>query len=181
MTKKYSKRIVFRSVVWVMLPTTILVGWFYPILGFMVLFCMFSGITIAFFKGKFWCAWLCPRGSFLDKFIGPLSLKKSRNGFFQTNVLRITILVPLMSLTILQIYRVWPNINNIGTIMVLLLSATTLVALLLGFFMHPRSWCTICPVGTVSGWISDNRNKKKKNKKLVEVPGIEPGSASLQL
>ena len=165
MTKKYSKRVIFRSIVWVMLPLTILVGWFYPLLGFIVLFCMFSGITIAFFKGKFWCAWLCPRGSFLDKFLSPFSLKGAGHSFLQNNVLRIIVLVLLMSLMALQVYRAWPNINSIGTVMVILLTATTLLAILLGTFLHPRSWCSICPVGTISGWISNNKTVKKKRTK----------------
>lgn len=144
-----------------MLPFTILVGWFYPLLGFMVLLCMFFGISIAFFKGKFWCSWLCPRGSFLDKIMPMFNLKKFDHSFMQSNLLRIMVLVFLMSMMGIKVYRAWPNLDDIGTVMVMLLTVTTLVAIILGTFLHPRTWCTVCPVGTISTWVTKSRNKKK--------------------
>jgi ferredoxin-type protein NapH len=161
---KNRKSKIIKSIVWIMLPITITIGWFYPVIGFVVLFCMLSGITIAFYKGRHWCGWLCPRGSFLDKFVAPLSLKKFKAEPFQNNILKITVLVFLMSMMVLQIYRAWPNVNTMGTVMVTLLSATTLLALILGTFVGHRSWCMICPVGTISSWVASSRNKKTGSK-----------------
>ena len=160
MNKKHSKKKAFKAVVWVMLPLTLVIGWFYPLAGFMVLLCMFFGISIAFFKGKFWCGWLCPRGSFLDKFIAPFSLKTFKSEPFQNNILKASVLILLMSFMILQIFRAWPNVNTMGTVMVILLGATTLLALILGTFVHHRAWCMICPVGTISSFIANSKKRK---------------------
>ena len=44
-------------------------GWYYPLLGYFMPLCMFLGIGMGILKGRKWCNWLCPRGSFFDALI----------------------------------------------------------------------------------------------------------------
>jgi hypothetical protein len=40
-------------------------GWRYSLLGYFIPLCMLLGMGIGLFKGRKWCDWFCPRGSFL--------------------------------------------------------------------------------------------------------------------
>jgi polyferredoxin len=42
-------------------------GWFYCPLGYFLIFCMVMAMGIGLVKGRNWCDWMCPRGSFWDK------------------------------------------------------------------------------------------------------------------
>jgi hypothetical protein len=46
---------------WWTFPFILIAGWRYPILGYVIPFCMLAGVGIALFKGRYWCDWLCPR------------------------------------------------------------------------------------------------------------------------
>lgn len=59
-----------------LLPLVVIGGWFYPLLGYLLPICMAAAIGIAFFKGRYWCDWLCPRGAAWDLLLSKLSLKK---------------------------------------------------------------------------------------------------------
>ena len=48
----------------------------YPVLGYFIPACMVLGIGIAMFKGRKWCDWYCPRGSFVNTMLRPLSPEK---------------------------------------------------------------------------------------------------------
>lgn len=50
----------------------LILGWYYPLLGYFIPLCMLLGIGIGFSKGRKWCDWFCPRGSFFDSMIRPI-------------------------------------------------------------------------------------------------------------
>ena len=54
---------------WIMVLTVAL-GWKYPLMGFAVPVVIITGLTISFFRGRYLCGNLCPRGSFMDKVLG---------------------------------------------------------------------------------------------------------------
>ena len=56
-----------------------------------------------------------------------------------------------------QIVRLWPDVNAIGGFFVLLLTITTAVGILLALLVHQRTWCCVCPIGTMSSWVGANR------------------------
>jgi DNA-binding transcriptional ArsR family regulator len=61
-------------------------GWFEPLLGFLLIGCMLGAIGIAAYgKGRMWCDWMCPRGSFLDLVLARLSRKSRIPAAFRTN------------------------------------------------------------------------------------------------
>ena len=178
--KKESKRVIrkreiTKAVIWVMLPTTIILGWIYPILGLFILVCMFSGVLIAIFKGRLWCGWFCPRGSFLENLFTRLNLHKKKEhskifiaknyayDVFKTTAFRISFLIFMMSMMLIQVYRAWPDAEKIGASLVVLLTVTTVIALVLGILVHPRAWCAFCPIGTMSSWVANKNHHLKIN------------------
>jgi len=63
--KDFSKKRLAKQ--WAVTPLFLLIlfgGWKYPFLGFFIPLCMLLGIGL--FRGRKWCDWYCPRGSFYD-------------------------------------------------------------------------------------------------------------------
>ena len=141
-------------------------GWFWPLLGFFIPFCMVIGITIAFFKGRKWCDWLCPRGSFYDAYMSPISLKKGIPKIFKSEAFRIAILFLLMAIMMSQLVRFWPHPEKIGKFFVIMLATTTVIGVILAILFHSRSWCMICPIGSLGHWVGRGKYPLKIDSKL---------------
>ncbi len=125
-------------------------GWNYPLLGYFIPFCMLLGIGIGFFRGRKWCDWYCPRGSFYDTLVKPVSPKKQIPELFKGLPFRIIVLIILMSVMTVRLIAFWPDPYRIGKSFVLLLTVTTTLGIILAFFFHPRTWCYLCPVGLLA-------------------------------
>ncbi len=151
------KRARLQSYTWIGLPLVIIGGWFFPKLGFFLLLCMIGAISIAFYKGRAWCDWMCPRGSFYDLFLKKFSRDKEIPSFFRKKGFRIFMLIMLLSVLGSQIYMAWGDINGIGLAMVKVLTVTTAVGILLGIVYQQRIWCHICPMGTLSNYLSEGK------------------------
>ena len=141
----------------VALPAVIIGGWLYPPLGFTLLICMVGSIGIALYRGRAWCDWMCPRGSFYDLFLDKLSRKVKIPALFKTNWFRSLVLTALMVSLGMQIYYAWGDSYGIGMAFVIVLTVTTTIGIVLGAIFKPRAWCQICPMGTISSWISKGK------------------------
>ena len=132
-------------------------GWVLPLIGYFIPLCMLLGIGVAVFRGRTWCNWLCPRGSFADALLKKVSPGRKIPEAFRSFPLRIGVITFLMVMLVYQIVRLWPDPYAIGGFFVLLLSVTTGVGLLLGLSLHQRTWCYVCPIGTMSSWVGAKR------------------------
>lgn len=150
----------------VLFPVVLIGGWRYPLLGYFIPLCMLLGAGIGLYRGRKWCDWYCPRGSFFDVFIKPLSPKKEIPHFFKGLALRIGFLFFLMAMMIIQIIRRWPNPYSIGIFFVILLTITTILGLILAFIFHQRTWCCFCPIGSLGNWVGRGKYPLKINSDL---------------
>jgi ferredoxin-type protein NapH len=132
-------------------------GWRYPLIGYFIPVCMLLGIGLAAFQGRSWCNWLCPRGSFEDAWLAKISRGRRIPPVFRSTSVRLSVVAFLMGMLAWQISRLWPDTWAIGGFFVLLLSITTGVAVVLGVWFHQRTWCYLCPIGTMSNWVGRNR------------------------
>ncbi len=132
-------------------------GWFVPVLGYFIPLCMVLGVGIAFFKGRKWCDWYCPRGSFFDAIAKRISPQKKIPDFFKRWPVRVGMLVFLMAVLGTQMVRLWPDFIAIGGFFVMLLTVTTTVGLILALVLHQRVWCYVCPIGTMQNIVGKNR------------------------
>jgi ferredoxin-type protein NapH len=132
-------------------------GWIYPLLGYFIPVCMLLGIGLAIFKGRSWCDWYCPRGSFEDSMLAKISRGVRIPAVFRGTPLRVGIMTFLMGMLTWQIIRLWPDPRAIGAFFVLLLSITTTAGVVLGMVYQQRLWCYLCPIGTMSNWVGKNR------------------------
>lgn len=151
------KRTRLQTYTWIGLPLVVIGGWFYPVLGLFLLACMIGAVGIAFFKGRAWCDWMCPRGSFYDLFLQKISRKREIPPFFKKKGFRIFMLTMLLGVLGGQIYAAWGDLDGIGLAMVRLLTITTTIGIVLGIIYQQRIWCHICPMGTISNWLSEGK------------------------
>ena len=142
---------------WWILPFILIAGWRYPILGYFIPFCMVAGLGIAIFRGRYWCDWLCPRGSSWDLLLSRVSLKKKIPALFRNTKFRIFVMAILMTVLFTQLPRFWPSVNGMGRVFVVMLTITTTIGVILGILTHHRNWCTYCPVGTLGNWLGKGK------------------------
>jgi len=152
------KRSRLQTYTWLGLPLVTVAGWFYPKLGYLLLGCMVGAIGIAFYKGRAWCDWMCPRGSFYDLFIRKISRNRKIPAFFRKGSVRVFVLTTLIGVLGTQIYIRWGNADAIGLAMVMILTVTTIAGIILGTIYQQRIWCHICPMGTLGSYLSEGKH-----------------------
>jgi polyferredoxin len=135
----------------------LIVGWRYPVLGYFIPFCMVLGIGFGLWRGRIWCDWLCPRGSFYDSLVSAISPKKEIPALFKKIPFRLGVIAFLMGLMTVNLVLRWPDTNKIGLFFVILLTSTTALGIILALIFHQRSWCSICPIGTLVNLVGGKR------------------------
>ena len=134
-------------------------GWFYSLIGYFIPLCMVAGIGMASIKGRKWCDWYCPRGSFADSYMKKISPEKRVPDWLRSLPVRIGVLAFLIGMLTFQIIHLWPDPYAIGRFFMILLTITTAVGIILTLIFQQRSWCYICPIGSMSNWVGKNRNQ----------------------
>ena len=161
-TSRTEKRKRIQLIMWWFLPIVIIGGIFWPYLGFLVLAMMVFFLILSAFKGRYWCGWLCPRGSFLERVFAPLSPKRKIPPVFRNRTLRWLLFAVLMGFMIFRLITSGGVLAKIGFVFVTMCIVTTVIAIILGLVFKPRTWCAVCPMGTLQGVIV-------KKKKLLKV------------
>lgn len=162
-----SRRANLQAFTWLGLPLVAIGGWFYPLLGFLLFGCMLGAVGVAFFRGRNWCDWMCPRGAFFDLTLSGISRKITIPSIFKHGTIRALMIVLIFTVIGFQFYLAWGDARAMGLALVRVLTVTTVVGLLLGWWIHPRTWCHICPMGTVAHWIAQGKQPIHTNTSCV--------------
>lgn len=141
------------------LPLIVIGGLFYPLLGYLVVGMMAVFLTLAFFRGRYWCWNLCPRGAFLDMVMSKVSLKKPLPRSFSREWFRWLVFILFIGFLMFRIIRTGGNLIAIGAVFVGMCILTTVISIILGAISKHRSWCAICPMGMLQDKIG-KLNKK---------------------
>lgn len=134
------------------------IGLFNPVIGLVALTCMLAPVVFSVYKGRFWCGNYCPRGSFYDHVIAKISPNKPIPKFFFNPKLRSFMVIFLITLFSWQMFYAWGNWSAMGMVLIRIILVTTIVGIILGVIYNQRTWCAICPMGTLASWIA----KRKK-------------------
>lgn len=141
------------SLYWILL-VYLVVGYFYPVIGFLAVICMIAPVAFAVRKGRWWCGNACPRGNFYARVLAKYSPHKPIPVFVRTKGFRIFMVMFIFTMFGIQMYRVWGNWNDMGRVFWTIILITTIVGVVLSFIYAPRTWCSFCPMGTLSAWVT---------------------------
>lgn len=152
------RRVIQWGLMWIVV-ITIGLGWKYPLLGYSVPVVMLAGIIGSLIWGRYVCGNLCPRGSFLDRLMSLASPKKDIPGFFRHPALRWTVFSGLMAFMLYRGLQDPTNLSHWGLVFWSMCLWTTLLAVILGLLIHPRSWCAFCPIGTLQAAVGGGKGQ----------------------
>ena len=141
------------------LPIIVIGGLFYPLLGYLMVAMMAFFLALSFFKSRYWCWNLCPRGAFLDIVMSKLSRNKPFPIIFVNQWFRLAVFILLMGVLLARLIRSGGNLIIIGSIFVGICLVTTVIAIILAVFTRQRSWCAICPMGFLQEKIGRIKDK----------------------
>ena len=147
---------------WLLAPVvgfTIAFGWRYPWLGFTVPAAMFLGIVGGLRRGRYVCGNLCPRGSFFDRLIAPLAARRGIPSLLRSMPLRWGVFTLLMGFMAWRLAANPADLSHWGLVFWSMCAITTVVGVVLALIFHPRSWCAVCPVGTLSNVLGGGRHQ----------------------
>ncbi|HPZ10523.1 MAG TPA: 4Fe-4S binding protein [Candidatus Eremiobacteraeota bacterium] len=156
---------------WIIVPLISLGGLWYHKLGLIMPVMMVFLLILSYFRGRFWCGNLCPRGAFLEIFIKPISFYGKIPNLFKAKYFRIFVVTVFMTVFTLRTkaaFSAWTMMEALdkwGLVFATLCLVTTIIAIVLGVIYSPRAWCSFCPMGTMEKWIY-NINKKVKTLSL---------------
>lgn len=127
----------------------VVVGWINPLYGYALPVCMLIAMTVAVFTGRK-CAWPCARGAFLDTIVATVTRGRPVPKLLRSPGFRVSVMIALFAIFGYEIFKLWGDWVALGGFFVAFLTITTVVAMTLGMIFQPRSWCTVCPIGTLS-------------------------------
>ncbi len=148
--------------VWILLIIFCVVGIFYPIIGLAALVCMLAPSIVAIFNGRMWCGNFCPRGSFNDIILSKVSRKGKVPGFLKSKWFRLLFLAIVMAAFTVQAILAWGSVISISLVFVRMIIITSIITIILGIIYNQRTWCTICPMGTMAHYVSKLQLLKSK-------------------
>lgn len=153
---------------WILLAYLV-IGYFYPVVGFLAIICMIAPVAFALRRGRWWCGNACPRGSLYDKVLARYSPHRPIPPFVRTKGFRIFMVAFIFIMFGVQMYRVLGDWNAMGRVFWIIILVTTIVGVVLSFVYAPRTWCSFCPMGTLSSWATPGRDKLPENYRRVFV------------
>ena len=119
------------------------------------------------------CGWLCPRGAFLDRIQRPISPVREIPAWLRGHVLRWVIFGLLMGFMVWQISLNPGDVQHWGKVFVRICIITTWIGVVLAIFVHPRTWCSFCPMGTMQSAVGGSRAPLKMDEGCVECRSCE--------
>lgn len=124
-------------------------GLFYPYLGLgtaaVAAFLVFQSI----FNGRKGCTRFCPRGVFISIFMPFISLNRKIPKFMLGKKTKYIVLAVFITLLSFKLFNSGWNLTQIGSVMISMCITSTIIAVILGVIFKPKSWCTVCPLGTI--------------------------------
>jgi polyferredoxin len=133
-------------------------GLWFPLLGFVAPIVMLVGFIGGFINGRYVCGWLCPRGAFFDRVMKFASPNRPIPEWIRSYKFRWPIFIALMTFMTIQILQNPTDIYHWGKVFVRICIITTLLGAVLAIFIHPRMWCSFCPMGTVQSSVGGKKH-----------------------
>ena len=96
-SREKGKRKLIQWIAISVLPVVIIGGYLQPYLGFIVGVLIIFFMILSIFKGRLYCGWLCPMGSFHERILSLVSLKKNIPAIFKKKWFRWIVFILMIS------------------------------------------------------------------------------------
>ena len=143
----------------VVMLTIIVGGFFYPVIGMIVPVIIFYAAIASRFKPKAFCTYACPRNRILTA-SKPFSRYKPVPESLRSKSLRQGLCGFMMLCSLVQIAGAElsvPGLRAVGLFFWGICSLTLAVSLIMAVLYKPRSWCVVCPMGTLQQTVSPKK------------------------
>lgn len=140
----------------------LIIGWFFPVAGWAAIICMVGPVLTAIWRGRWWCGHICPRGNLYDRLLSKYSPHRPIPNFVRTKGFRLFMVGFIFAMFGVQMYFAWGNWGAMGRVFWNIILATTIVGVVLSFIYAPRTWCSFCPMGTISTWVAPKKTPLPK-------------------
>lgn len=111
--------------------------------------------------GKVHCAKYCPRGSLLGRLLENVSMQNKLPKFMtKKNFKHGLLAVMLIVFFSISMYHAGWNFYKIAFSMFRFMTMSLAIGIIMGIVFKPRSWCTVCPMGTGTGLIQKQVGNK---------------------
>lgn len=144
------------SFYWILLAY-LAIGYFYPVIGLLALVCMIAPVAFAVSRGRWWCGNACPRGNMYDRLLAKYSPHRPIPTFVRTFGFRLFMVFFIFTMFGVQMFFAWGDWNAMGRVFWNIIAITTVVGVTLSFIYAPRTWCSFCPMGTLSSWVTPKK------------------------
>ncbi|XMB86041.1 4Fe-4S binding protein [Mycoplasmatota bacterium WC44] len=115
--------------------------------------------------GRLWCGYVCPRGNLYNRVGKDLRNRRQLSKKLKSNITRTIIVLCLFSMFGLAIYKNYNDLRAFSTSLYGIILLTTWIGLIMAYVFYPRSWCAICPVGSIIDVIEyKKRGNSKSNR-----------------
>lgn len=151
------------------LAAYLVVGYFFPVVGWLALVCMIAPVAFAVRRGRWWCGNACPRGSLYDRLLSRYSPHRPIPRFVRTFGFRLFMVCFIFAMFGVQMYRAWGDWAAMGRVFWTIILITTIVGVVLSFIYAPRTWCSFCPMGTLSSWVSPRVGRLPEGYRAIRV------------
>lgn len=135
----------------------LILGWIFPVVGWAALICMLGPVLTSIWKGRFWCGNICPRGNVYDRLLSKYSPHRPIPKFVRTFGFRLFMVCFIFAMFGVQMIFSWDDWGAMGFVFWKIIVATTIVGVILAFIYAPRTWCSFCPMGTMSKWVAPKK------------------------
>lgn len=154
---KFSEKPLHRWLLGLFMVSVIALGWKFPLLGFAVPAAMMTGMAGGFFRGRYACGNICPRGSFYDTLFSFFAGKRPLPQFFYNPWFRWGVMAVLMTFMTWRLAQNPGDWRHWGTVFWSMCVITTAVGVPLGMIYRARTWCSFCPVGTFASAVGGSK------------------------
>ncbi|MFZ5774847.1 MAG: 4Fe-4S binding protein [Thermodesulfobacteriota bacterium] len=137
-----------------LVPVVIVGGHYWPYFGYIAIAMLALMMVLALFRGRYYCGWFCAMGSFHERLLALVSRKLSMPPVFKQAWFRWIVFVLMMSLLGTRLLLTEGEPARIGAVFVMMWTLATGLAVGVGLIWKPRSWCSICPMGTFQAMLA---------------------------
>jgi len=150
---------------WIFLVSYFILAQFNVYFGILGLVCMFMPFYfIIKYKSKVHCSHICPRGSFLGKFLNKISFNNHLPNWMRTKKFKNLLLTMMILSFSFSLYNARGSYVELSSAITKMMFMSLSLGIVLGIFYKPRAWCQICPMSTGSEKLKIILLKSKKIK-----------------